>query len=107
MKALIWTLVAFCLAVWSGVCWLGYQIISVGGRYAASHADTFGPDADAVEHISNWALLGTHLGEWLVIGVWIFGALATLGLGWLGQTFLPRMRAAATRELGEVNRPQV
>ncbi len=87
MKTAFWIILSLCIAVWSGLCWLAYQVIGVGGRYAARNADALGPDAEVVEQISNWALWGTSLGEWAVVGVWGLGVALALLLGLVANKF--------------------
>jgi hypothetical protein len=106
MKALVWTIVAFGLVIWSALCWLVYQLITVGGRYAANNADVVAPDAEIVEQIFNWAIFGTELGQWIAIGVWGFGALLAVLLGWLVTKFLPALHET-TKSVSQTNLPRI
>jgi hypothetical protein len=88
MKTLVWFLLSLCLAIWSGLCWFAYQAIGIGGRFAARNADAIGPDAEAIEMVSNWALWGASFGEWAVIGVWGVGVVVALLFGWLANSLV-------------------
>lgn len=99
MAKLFWLLVVFCITVWSGLCWLAYQLIGAGGRFAARNADAFGPNAEFVEQLSNLALWGTSLGEWAVFGVWLLGTGLTLALGYAASKLLGRAKVPPTQSL--------
>jgi hypothetical protein len=88
MKTIFWIVLSLCITAWSGLCWVAYQVIGVGGRYAARNADALGSDADVVDEVSNWALWGTSFGEWAVIGVWGLGVVLALALGALANRLL-------------------
>jgi hypothetical protein len=90
MEKLVWIIAVLAALVWSGVSWLFYLAVGVGGRFMASQADNVGSDAETVEQISNWALYGSRIGEWLVIGVWAFGAILTFALAKLAIALIRR-----------------
>jgi hypothetical protein len=84
MKKLIWFGTIATLAVWSGISWALHSLVGVAGNLASSNADILPVPPEAVEWTSWLALLGTNLGEWLVIGLWAAVSLVIVGLGFMG-----------------------
>jgi hypothetical protein len=91
MRNLVWIATAAVIAVWSGAAWLLHAAIGLGGSLAATNADLIPADPELVEWASWFALLGTGVGEWLVIAVWAAVSAALLALGFVATRLLPRL----------------
>jgi hypothetical protein len=84
MKKLIWFGTAAALVVWSLIAWVIHGLVGVAGNLASSNADILPVPPEAVEWTSWLALLGTSVGEWLVVAVWAIVSLVIAGLGFAG-----------------------
>jgi hypothetical protein len=91
LKKLIWTVVGFGIAIWSGLAWLAYNVVGWGGNIASSNADIVTPHPETVEWLSWLALFGIGVGEWIILIVWGIGVAIALGIGALGSRFAPRL----------------
>jgi hypothetical protein len=91
MKKLVWLIVAVAIAIWSGLAWAAHSLIGWGGTVANNNADIVTQNPEAVEWLSWLALFGSDVGSWLVIGVWGFGVLLALLIGFAGTRLFPRL----------------
>lgn len=89
MKKLLWPVVAFCVALWSGLAWAAYQVVDWGGQIVSNNVDIVTPHPESVEWLSWFARFGSNVGESLVVGVWAVGVVIAIGLGFVGSRLLP------------------
>ena len=89
MQKLVFIVTVTALLVWSGVAWLAYTLIRLGGQAVASNADVLPADPEFVELASWLAVFGTGVGEWIVIIVWAAVAAVILALGFVVKWILP------------------
>lgn len=89
MQKLVFIVTVTALLVWSGVAWLAYTLIRIGGQSVASNADVLPADPEFVELASWLAVFGTGVGEWIVIIVWAAVAAVILALGFVVKWILP------------------
>lgn len=89
MQKLVFIVTVTALLVWSGVAWLAYTLIRLGGQAVASNADVLPADPEFVELASWLAVFGTGVGEWIVIIVWAAAATVILALGFVAKWILP------------------
>ena len=97
MKKLLWPIVGFGIAIWSGLAWAAHSLIGWGGQIVSSNADIVTPHAETVEWLSWLAIFGSGVGEWLIIGVWAIGVLIALALGFAGSRLLPGFSGLAQK----------
>ena len=89
MQKLVFIVTGTALLVWSGVAWLAYTLIRLGGQAVASNADVLPAGPEFVEIASWLAVFGTGVGEWIVIIVWAAVAAIILALGFVAKWILP------------------
>jgi hypothetical protein len=92
MQKLVFIVTVTTLLVWSGVAWLAYTLIRLGGQAVASNADVLPADPEFVELASWIAVFGTGVGEWIIIIVWAAVAAVPaviLALGFVAKWILP------------------
>ena len=89
MEKLVIIVTVTALLVWSGVAWIAYTLIRLGGQAVASNADILPADPEFVELASWLAVFGTGVGEWIVIIVWAAIAAVILALGFAAKWILP------------------
>jgi len=89
MQKLVFIVTVTALLVWSGVAWLAYTLIRLGGQAVASNADVLPAHPEFVELASWLAVFGTGVGEWFVIIVWAAVAAVILALGFVAKSILP------------------
>ena len=91
MKTLVWFLTAAVAGVWSLLCWGAHVLIGAGGTLVARNVDVVPYLPPEIVEVSSWlALVGTSVGEWLVVAIWVIGVLSVLGVGAIVSRFLGR-----------------
>lgn len=89
MRKLIGAVTIAVIAIWSLMAWIIYELIGFGGNVAASNADIFPADPEAVEWLSWLAQFGASLGEWAVIAVWAIVAAIIALIGYIAAQVMP------------------
>jgi hypothetical protein len=91
MKTLIWIVTAAIAATWSLLCWGAHALIGYGGTLAATNADIVPYLPPEMIELASWlAVIGTNVGEWLVVAVWAVGVIVVLALGGIFARFFGR-----------------
>jgi hypothetical protein len=91
MKTLIWLLTAAVAGVWSLLCWGAHALIGYGGNLAAGNANVVPYLPPEMIELASWlAVIGTNVGEWLVVAVWLIGMAIVLALGGIAAKLLGR-----------------
>ncbi len=97
MRTIVWAVTALMLLLWSGLAWVTYELLGVGGNLVATNADIVPVDPILVEWASWLANAGTGVGEWLVIVLWLIVSAVILAIGFVVTRFLPRLSTALPR----------
>jgi hypothetical protein len=91
MKTLIWIVTAAIAGVWSLLCWGAHVLIGASGTLVARNVDVVPYLPPEIIELSSWlALVGTSVGEWLVVVIWAIGFFAALAFGALGSRLVGR-----------------
>jgi hypothetical protein len=90
MKTLVWIVAWLAVGIWSVIAWGAHVLIGFAGNTASSNADLIPVDPETVELVSWLAMLGTSLGEWIVIAIWAVVSLVLLGLGYVGARLVSK-----------------
>lgn len=97
MRTIVWAVTALILLLWSGLAWITYELLGVGGNLVATNADIVPVDPILVEWASWLANAGTGVGEWLVIVLWLIVSAVIVAIGFVVTRFLPRLSTALPR----------
>jgi hypothetical protein len=97
MRTIVWAVTALILLLWSGLAWITYELLGVGGNLVATNADIVPVDPILVEWASWLANAGTGVGEWLVVALWLIVSAIILAVGFAVTRFLPRLSTALPR----------
>jgi ABC-type glycerol-3-phosphate transport system substrate-binding protein len=89
LKRILWVFIGFALIIWTGLAWFIHSLIGWGGSVANNNVDVLTPSPEAVEWLSWLTMFGTGVAEWIVVGVWGFGVILALVLGFAGSRLLP------------------
>lgn len=95
MKALVWTLTAAALLLWSLVAWVTHGLVGVAGSLVTGNVDMIPADPVLTEWAWWLASMGTGIGEWLVVAVWAVVSLGLVALAFVATRLLPRLMAKA------------
>lgn len=97
MRTIVWALTVLLVLLWSGLAWVAYELVGVGGNLVASNADIVPVDPMVIEWASWLATAGTGVGEWLVVAIWAFVSLILMAVAYVITRLLPRQPAALQR----------
>jgi hypothetical protein len=96
MKSIIWIVTAGIIAVWSLLCWAAHEIVGLGGGLAAGNTDIVPMlPPEMIELLSWLAVVGTNVGEWLIIAIWAIVSAAVALVGAIAARLLGRRGSQA------------
>ena len=80
MKGVVWFISASLLVLWSLTAWGAHALLGYAGRTAAANADIIPGSPELIEWASWLAGAGSDFGSWLIIALWVLGALVIVAL---------------------------
>ncbi|WP_119460995.1 hypothetical protein [Rhodospirillaceae bacterium SYSU D60014] len=91
------------LAVWTVVCLGAYVLLNLVGDGLIRHLDALPVGPEEIEFVSWLLALFQQIGFGLVIGVWLFGAVVILVVGWIARRFAsgPEQRLPDSSRMGD------
>lgn len=84
MKGLIWTVLGVLGLAWSALAWLAHGLAGAGGPAVVTLTRWFDLEPSSTQWLADALSVAGGLAQWLVIAVWLMGAILLVLMGWMG-----------------------
>ncbi|WP_199555509.1 hypothetical protein [Sandaracinobacteroides hominis] len=95
MKNLIWAVLGVLGLAWSGLAWLLHGLAGAGGPLVVTLTRWFDLEPSSTQWLADGLSMAGGLAQWLVVAVWLLGAVVLLLIGWMSGRAIDSAEEAA------------